>query len=629
MWPEGSVREQIGVSVLPVFVCIIVLTLPVLVNAQDAGNSLPAQASPSAQSSSPPLYRTTSRLVLLDVIVTDNHGEFVPSLKVGDFTVLEDNKPQKIIAFVVQAPAATPAKSYPPIELPPHQYTNFTFIKPEVDRPVTVVLMDTLNTTGSGQVDARKQMIQFLEKLPPGQPVALFVLTAKLAMIQGFSGDSGTLVAAARALLGHQSLLLSPETERQQGEILATTLENVGGPASTGSGQQSGSMPVAPIGQAIRNALAAQDSFQKLERMVMTINALDALARAVAGYPGRKNLIWLSAEFPVTFGPDLNTYNQASSLRNIGQHYETNRQVRDLGKESPPLHQTAALLAAARMAVYPIDVRGQISMGTGLDVSTSTAYLGTGDLQTEISRAHGRQITAMWDAHEAMGDIARETGGRAFYGTNDLKDAMSRSVQQGSSYYTLAYTPTNHEWRGKYRKIEVKTSMGGAQLTYRRGYYALPERALSADRAALAMTAAMQLSVPEFTGLLLRVQVLPPDPDHKVVQIDYAVGAQDINFSDSADQRKLASVDFAVTAWDKELKLAAHKVDTMEMTLRASAYQQVLQSGVPFHQELELKPGTYTLRLGVLDRGSNKIGSVQASITIPEKGNSNVLQKSQ
>ena len=52
--------------------------------------------------------------------------------------------------------------------------------------------------------------------------------------------------------------------------------------------------------------------------------------------------------------------------------------------------------------------------------------------------------------------------------------------------------------------------------------------------------------------------------------------------------------------------------------IRPSAYRQVLQSGVPFHQELELKPGTYTLRLGVLDRVSNKLGSVQASLTIPE-----------
>jgi VWFA-related protein len=621
MSPEEDMRKWTGICVLA-FVCIVTPTLPIPLAAHDSGNS--NAASPAAQSSSPPVFRANARLVLVDVIVTDHHGQFIPGLQAGDFTVLEDNKPQKITAFAVQAPAATPAKSYPPLELPPHQYTNFTFVKPEADRPITIVLMDMLNTEGMDQAEARKQMIQFVEKLPPGLPVALFVLTSKLSMIQGFSGDSGTLVAAARGLLRHQSLLLSPETQQQKEEILTTTLENVGAPVSMGPHQN----PVAPVGRAIRKALNNQDSFQKQERMILTMNALNTLAQTVTGYPGRKNLIWLSAEFPVAFGPDLNPVSLATNPQNTGRQNETNRQVGELGKQAPPVHQTAALLTAARMAVYPIDVRGQISLGTGLDVSTQTPYLTTADTQNELAEAQQRQRTAIWDAHEAMSDVARETGGRAFYGTNDLKDAMSRSVEQGSSYYTLAYAPTNHDWNGKYRKIEVKATSGGAELTYRRGYYALPERILSADKAVLAMTTAMQPSVPDFTGLLLKVQVLPPDADHKMVRIDYAVDARDINFSDAADQRKLAAVDFAVTAWDDEFRLAGHQVDTMEMTLRPSAYQQVQQTGVPFHQELELKPGTYTLRLGTLDRNSQKIGSVQASITIPKKENPRVSQNS-
>ncbi len=622
-------RRRIGISLFLEVVCVVALILPIALNAQDSGNSASAPAPPASQSSSPPVFRATARLVLVDVIVTDHHGQFIPGLKAGDFTVLEDKKPQKITAFAVQVPAAAtaPAKSYPPLELPPHQYTNFAFVRPESDRPVTIVLLDMLNTSGMDQAEARKQMIQFLEKLPPGLPIALFALTSRLSMIQGFSGDSGTLVAAARGLLRSQSLLLSPETQQQQEEIGATNLENIGAPGSMGP-NPSNSNPIAPIGQAIRKALVVQDSYQKLQRMYLTLNALDALAQAVAGYPGRKNLIWLSAEFPVTFGPDLNPFDPASNLKNTVGPNGRNYQIRDLDKEAPPVHQTAALLAAARLAVYPIDVRGQISMRTGLDVSTPTSLLGTFDTQNEIADAHGRQRTAIWDAHEAMSDVARETGGRAFYGTNDLKDAMSRSVQQGSSYYTLAYAPSNHEWNGKYRKIEVKTATTGTQLTYRRGYYAMVERALSTDKAAFAMKAAMQPSVPDFTALLLKVQVLPPDADHKVVRIDYAVDARDISFSDSADQRKLAAVDFAVTAWDKEFRLAGQKADTMEMTLPLSAYKQFMQTGVPFHQELELKPGTYTLRLGAVDRNNHKIGSVQASITIPEKSDQSAPGKS-
>jgi VWFA-related protein len=620
-------KRRIGICGFSL-ICLVVLSFSIPADAQDSHNAFPTKNDSPGQSNSAPVIHATSRLVLLDVIVTDHYGKFVPGLKAGDFTVFEDKQPQKISAFGVHLAPATPSKPRPPLELPPHQYTNFTFIKQDSDQPVTVVLMDMLNTSGIDQAYARKQMIQFLKDLPQDRPVALFVLTTKLKMIQGFSSDSSALVAAAKSLLGYQSPFTSPEAQWQQEENVATALENNAGPPSTtGPTGPSASMPLVPVGQAIRDALAAQDSFQKLERMDLTLHALDALAQSVAGYPGRKNLIWLSAEFPVTFGPDLNPYNQAGIVGNVG--LETNRQLRNLQAEAPPVQQTAALLAAARMAVYPIDVRGQISLGTGVDISTQTAYLGTVDIGNEVSSAYTRQTTAIWDAHEAMADVARETGGRAFYGTNDLKNAMSRSVEQGSSYYTLAYAPSNRDWTGKYRKIEVKAALPGTDLIYRRGYYALEGRELSTARAEAVMTAAMQPTVPEFTGLLLKVQVLPPDAVHETVRIDYAVDAHDINFTDSADRRKQASIDFVAAAWDKDFKQVGRVAGGMDTTLRAEPYQQVMRTGLPFHQEMELKPGTYTLRLGVLDRGSHKIGSVQASVTVPEKGKLSLSKKSQ
>ena len=621
-------RKRSVVGICFGIVGIVALFLAIVVSAQDPAK--PATAAPAADQSAPvAVFRATTRLVVLDVVVTDHHGQFVPGLKASDFTILEDNKPQKVSAFAAQVAAPTPTKAYPPVTLPPHQYTNFTYIKQQADRPVTVILMDMMNTSGIDQAYARKQMIHFLEKLPEGQPVALFVLTSKLSMIQGFSGDSGTLVAAAKSMLRYQSQLLSPEAQQQQEENTATAIENIASPSSTGPTSQGTTVntaALAPIGQALRNALAAQDSFQKLERMGRTLSALDSIARAVAGYPGRKNLIWLSAEFPVMFAPGVTAYGAQVNLQ-TGKD-QTNNQLRDIENDSPPMHQTAALLAAVRLAVYPIDVRGQVSLGTGIDISAQTYNLGASDIQNEVQTAGTRQTTALWDAHEAMADIARETGGKAFYGTNDLKDAMTGSMRQGSSYYTLAYSPTDKEFKGKYRKIDVKAAMPGVELTYRRGYYAFPEQVMKASRAAALMTAAMQPTIPEFTGLLMKVQVLPPDAEHKAVQIDYAVDARDISFSDSSGLHKLATIGFAATAWDKDLKLAAQLAETKEANFPPEVFQQVLRTGVTHHQELELKPGTYTLRLGVLDLTSRKIGSVAVPITVPDKGSSSSTKAS-
>ena len=225
--------------------------------------------------------------------------------------------------------------------------------------------------------------------------------------------------------------------------------------------------------------------------------------------------------------------------------------------------------------------------------------------------------------------VGRETGGEAFYGTNDIKGALSHGMEEGSNYYTLAYSPTNREWNGGYRQVEVKTASAAAKLTYRRGYYALLTRPYTGDKEAASMAMAMKFSVPEFTMLFVKAQVLPPDAEHKTVRIDYAVDAHHITFADGANQRKYASVDFVATAWDKDLKLVTHVADTMDTTLRPEAYQEVMLTGLPFHQELELKPGTYTLRLGVLDRGSQKIGTVDVPITVQDPASAGAAKASQ
>jgi len=599
----------------------LVLSFSLFSSVLSAQNPANSSAAPASDSTTPAetVFKASSRLVMIDVVVTDHKGDPIKGMKPSDFTLLEDGKLQKLSAFAAHLAPPSTNQPAPKVVLPVHQYSNFTRVQQEADKSIAVLLFDTLNTSGLDQAYARKQMIKFLKELPPGRPVALFALSAKLRMIQGFTGGSDALIAAGEALLRNSSLLLSPESQTQQEEITATNLEDNAAdsdPRGSGSGSL-GIMPMAPIGQSIRNAIASQDSLQKLERMDLTLQALNALARALSGYPGRKNLIWLSAEFPVAFGPGISPYNLSSSPPNRDQATAPNHQLRDLKNETPPMQQTAALLAASQIAVYPIDVRGQMSLGTGIDAGTQTVALSTLELQMESSNSSSRQVAGIWDSHEAMADIARETGGEAFYGTNDLKAAMTRSLGRGSDYYTLAYVPENSDWTGKYRKVEVKTSAGGLRLTYRRGYYALPEHEFSGDRASLMMTSAMQLTVPEYTMLLLKVQVLPPDAGHKSVRVDFAVDARDLIFHDAADQRKHASLDFAVTAWDKTQKLVKHSYDTMEATIRPDAFKQVMQSGLPFHQELELKPGTYTLRMGVLDRGNQKIGTLDVPLTIP------------
>jgi VWFA-related protein len=534
----------------------------------------PAAPASTAQPENPvTTLHATSRLVLVDVVVTDKKGEFIQGLKPGDFTILEDGKAQRIFAFNAHSflKNAGPEQK---IQLPPNQYTNFTSQPP--DRPITIVLLDMLNTERMDQVYARGQMIKFLEQLPPGEPVALFAMRDKLAMLQGFTESSDKLIAAAKAMNGYKSPMMTTEAELENAEYNATL----------------GRGSAATVSDGLLNMLYNEVSFQNDQRVRMTLAGLLTLAHSVSGYAGRKNLIWLTGGIPFFAGTDLGK----SASQPQRDYFDA-------------LRQTQSLLASTQIAVYPVDVRGLVTLSPPIE-SVNGAYGAS-------SNSLGRQAVNLENTTVAMRDIARETGGKSFSGTNDLKTAMTESLRQGMNYYTLAYVPENHDWNGLYRKIEVKSSQPGAKLVFRRGYYAMSEKPFTGDESAKMLASAVQPTVPVFTVLLLRVQVLLPDTEHKTVRIDYAVSPEGITFTDGPEQHKETKIDFLAVAWDKDRKDAGYIQNTVNASLPPDVYQNALRTGIPMHQELDLKPGTYTLKLGVIDRGSQKVGTVEVPITIP------------
>ena len=559
-------------------------------------------------------FRTETRQVLVDVVVRDRSGQFVPNLKPDAFTILEDGKPQAIVTMTMHARPATPPAPAPPLKLPPNQYTNYTVADP--DRPITLVLMDLLNTQTLDQQYARKQMIEFLRALPPGQRVGLFVLGTRLKMLQGFTGDSDTLVAAAKMLDPSRSLLVTPESEKQDMEITAANLD--ANSSSHGAISMPGSSPSPSMAGAIANALSGQQDYQGVQRMGLTLAALASLARSVSAYPGRKNLLWLTAEIPLRLGPDFQLSEQATQQAS-GNSQAANHNA-GLQRQASPLQETAALLTASQIAVYPIDIRGSVAPDTNL--SNPTMVGGPGASSSMRDRFHRRQTLAKWNDEEGMTDIARETGGKASMGTNDLKGALTQSTQDGDSYYTIAYVPRNHQWNGKYRKIEVKCSTP-AKLTYRRGYYAVADTFGNAnakgveDEVAYLFATSMHPEAPTSTAVLLKVQVLPPDATYGAVRIDYAINPRDVIFVGNQDNTRQLSLDLMAVAWDKNGKDAGHSSDSINSSVSAKAYEDVMRSFIPAHQELQLKPGTYTLRLGVVDRNSRKIGTLDVPLTVP------------
>ena len=160
--------------------------------------------------------RASTHMVVVDVIVSDKAGNPVTGLQSSDFSVSEDGKAQKIEAF--RSEGGKPAEGRPPLSLPPHVYTNRTAYKAPPG-PLTIIVLDGVNTTLRDQIYARLQLVKYLKtQLQPDQHLAVFALTGRLHLLQDFTNDPNLLLKNVEQFLAQDPRGLSIEDEAMQPE---------------------------------------------------------------------------------------------------------------------------------------------------------------------------------------------------------------------------------------------------------------------------------------------------------------------------------------------------------------------------------------------------------------------------
>jgi len=589
-----------------------------------ASTPLPASVTPP-NSSPEATIRVNARLVQFDVVVTDSQGRPVKNLTAADFTVLQDGTPQAIRAFELHTPvtahtadSATVAEKPAAAPAPLNTFTNIPTEAPQSSW--TIVLFDLLNTGVSDQAYARNQLLQLLKSVPRGQPVALFVLTRQLNMLQGFTQDPDQLLQMAELMDPSKSQMLTTMVERERTISGITSTSQQAAPASGAAGAVFDSSSMA-FNQASRIAQGYNDheAFRTTDRAVFTLQAMQGLARAVSGYPGRKNLIWLSGSFPVQIEPDPASTDPFRNVRGFEDQ----------------IHTTASLLATSRVAVYPVDVRGLQSKGIDISVATAenqpmsdvSPAAVNGVISTSPSTAGATinaETVALSNDRITMNSMAQQTGGEAFVNTNDLRRVMGRALEDGATYYTLAYTPPKEDESGGYHRVVVKVPGKGYKLAYRRGYYSIPQPSASGAAGTAALRAALQPGMPPATSMLLTASLqlanaTRPEASSKDVKVNYVIDSNGVDFADVPGDKKHVQIDCMVIAFDSSGKEVAHASDTLDATIPPNAYAAVQQYGLPAHQLISLPPGKYNLRIGVMDRTTGQIGTVDAPLEVPEQ----------
>lgn len=552
-------------------------------------SSAPNSTSQQTQSANPPVLKVTTRLVLVDVVVTDGYGRPVTDLKQADFAVKENGKPQKIVAFAFQPPPPPPVPgkpAYKPFTLAPGVFTNLRNLNGEVGPP-TILLIDGLNTPFKDQPYMRQQLVKYLEHLEPGRNVAIYTLGRRLRMIQDFTSDPDLLHEALKKIT-LQSSMFNQDQQDLSDEF-------------PGLDPDSSDQSIAQMAQQMQEFESEQQAYQRDLQVRITLDAMKELAHNIAGYPGRKNLVWLSGSFPLTIFPDETSSNPFNVARQYGDD----------------LRNTATVFANEQIAVYPVDARGLVGSFMP-DASQSGASLagprgGMRGMQ-QMQRASA-QLAA---SHDAMNELASQTGGRAFYNRNDIDRAIGLSVAEGSTYYTLAYYPEDKGNDGKFRKIEVKLDRKGLQSRYRKGYFATDTQPPDEKTARNDFLRSLAPDAPTSTALPFLVRVTPPDKEHKELSLDFSVVPQAINF-EPQNGLEHAEIEFLTRIYDLKGKpVGSTNADLISTQLKPETYKQIMTHGLRYRQTVSLPPGKYVLKMGVRDHRSNAIGTLVAKVEVPQ-----------
>jgi VWFA-related protein len=422
-------------------------------------------------------------------------------------------------------------------------------------------------------------------------------------MVQGFNSDPATLTAA----------LDQAATWQKQSHLTD----------DVGQDSYADSMPKLGIGNAasgtsdvFQNFVAHEQAWRVDQRVGYTLDALNALATYLSALPGRKNLIWFSGSFPFGLGADSAIPQGASS----GFQTENLDHLRDY---SAQIRSTGDLLKLARVAVYPMDPSAlpTPSMFSSTQTNAGIVRGGAGLNQDNVDS------TNELSAHSTMDTIAEETGGRAFYSTNDLAAAISTVTQLGSNYYTLAYVPKEKNYDGKYRKLSIKVDAAKVKLDYRRGYYAEdPDKSPIGTLAHPTRTSAVLLhGAPAATDILFKVRVAPTEvttqANHPGVvrySVNWSVDLRGIKLPESGNGMRRGELALALVAYNNDSK-AINSVSTpVSLILQADEYQKYLKSGLQFHQEIDLPTGKVYLRIAIVDTGNDRAGATEIPLVVRE-----------
>jgi len=515
-------------------------------------------------------FKVRSELVLVNVVVRDKKGDLVRDLKRDDFTILEDNKPQRLLSFDLEQPdapvessAPSQAESQGPAEtgpvLQPRSKQKDQSTVSLRDRRLLVLFFDFSGMEPEDidrSVEAARTFVD--KQMTPADSVAVVSFGSSLQVDQDFTSD--------RDLLRKALSRYTPTAG--QGYEAGSTGDTEGTPDSG-------------------NAFTADDSDFNTFNTDRKLQALESLIEALARIEQKKSVIYFSN------GVSRNGMENQSQLRS-----------------------TINAATRANTAIYTLDTRGLQALPPGGDAQTASIR--------GVSAFSGASVRNQFDSNfgtqETLSTLASDTGGKAFLDSNDFSKIFDKVHDDTSAYYLLGYHSSNPDKDGRFRRITVKLNRPDLKLEYRKGYYAPRDFAHSGkeDRERQ-LEDEMAADLPSTdVNVYLAAAYFRMDDERYFVPVSLLVPGSEIPFVRAGDRNEdKATLDIMGVVREAQSKLpVANLRETVK--LKVEGAQEVRQKNVQYNSGFVLAPGSYHMKFVVRENQTGKIGSFETDIAIPD-----------
>ena len=545
------------------------------------------------------VVRVYTELVQTDVMVFDKQGKFVNNLTADNFELRIDGKVRPIQGFE-QITAGSDEES----QLAAARGATTINLKRPVplDRGrIVFFYIDDVHMDLGGLVAAKKVINHFLDKeMGQNDQAAVTSATGQIGFLQQLTNDRMVLRMALdrvtsrsysvrdsdRPPMSEYEALLIDRLDREVFDFFVTETIRL----NQGMSRDQAAAIVRARAQATQSQAARVNQ--------NTLAGLENLIKTAKNLPGRKVLFFLSGGFLIE-----NRRGDTGKLRDI-----------------------TYAAAKSGVVIYSMDIRGLVA--TLQDASIERPFDPTGRLS--LSNSHELAAT-----QDGMNALAADTGGKAIFNTNDLKQGLAPAIKETSTYYLLAWKPdVDAEKRSRFRNLEIRLiNRPDLTVRVRKGYFDLdptpaPPATVAKEQPTPTKTAPAKLReaiaspYPE-RGLPILLSADYYDVPNKGPALSTAIHipGEFLVFGEQPDGKIQAIIDLSAVYFDEKGTIKGSFMDRIVTTAPTLEKARGYRNDITFTYPAKLPPGIYQVRVAARDDKSGKMGSAHAWIEIPDLAN--------